>query len=309
MATGESIARWRARRFEGFSLVADLTCGIGGDAVALASRTVVVGVDRDPILLRMARHNAGVYGAADSFLPACADSREWRPDAPALFLDPARRGEGRRWAGGEDLQPPLSLALEWARSRRAAGIKLSPAFPWEPYAGEAEVELISSAGECREAVLWLGEIRSCRVRASRVDRGATMTDREGEPVPVRPPGAFLYEPDAAVRRAHLVETLAREIGAWKLDPEIAYLSSDSRAATPFAAAYRVEEAFPFRLKELQRRLRSKGVGNVVVKKRGVAYDPAEIEKRLKLEGDSSLTVVLTRLQGRPTALLVHPLPR
>jgi hypothetical protein len=190
---------------------------------------------------------------------------------------------------------------------KAAGIKLSPAFDWEPYAGEAEVELISDRGECREAVLWLGEARTCRVRASLADKDVSLMGRETEPVPVRPVGSYLYEPDAAVRRAHLIDVLAEEMGAWKLDPEIAYLSSESLVPTPFASAYAVEEVFPFRLKELQRRLRSRGAGKVIVKKRGVAYDPAEIEKRLKLDGDTVMTVVLTRLKDRPVALLVQPI--
>jgi hypothetical protein len=37
-ATSEPIARHRAARFEGLGVVADLCCGIGGDALALAAR-------------------------------------------------------------------------------------------------------------------------------------------------------------------------------------------------------------------------------------------------------------------------------
>lgn len=306
MATGECIARWRARRFAGFDRAADLTCGIGGDALALAEHTPVVALDRDPLVLRMARHNAAVYGVEERFYPVCADSREWRPAVPALFIDPARRQEGKRLRRGEDLQPPLPVSLEWARGAQAAGIKLSPAFEWEPYAGEAEVELISDGGECREAVLWFGAAKTCRVRASLADREVTLQDRPTAPVPVRPVGTYLYEPDAAVRRAHLVETLAEEIGAWKLDPEIAYLSSETLVQTPFASAYAVVEAFPFRLKELQRRLRQRGVGRVVVKKRGVAYDPAEIERRLKLDGSDTAIVLLTRIGPAPVAMIANP---
>lgn len=306
MATGETIARWRARRFEGYGLISDLTCGIGGDALSLAKNATVIAVDHDPLSLRMAQRNAAVYEVEDRFLPVCADAREWRPPVSALWIDPSRRKEGRRLRHGEKLSPPLPEALEWARSVKAAGIKLSPAFDWEPYAGEAEVELISDGGECREAVLWLGEAKTCRVRASLADQGVSLVERETDEIPVRPIGRYLYEPDAAVRRAHLINVLAEDMSAWKLDLEIAYLSSDRLTPTPFAAAYAVIDAFPFSLKELQRRLRSRGAGKVIVKKRGVAYDPAEIEKRLKLDGDATFTVVLTRLRDRPSAFIVTP---
>jgi hypothetical protein len=309
MATGERIARWRARRFEGCARVADLTCGIGGDSIALAGVAETIAEERDLVALRMARRNAEVYGVGRSLLPVCADSRAWRPEADALFIDPARRIDGRRLRSGDDLQPPLGEALAWACAAKRAGIKLSPAFDWEPFAGEAEVELISDGGECREAVFWLGEAKTCRVRASLADRGVSLIDRPSEPAPVRAVGAYLYEPDPAVRRARLIDPLAEEIGAWKLEPEIAYLSSDSAVSTPFARLYAVEEIFPFSLKELQRRLRRAGAGRAIVKKRGVAYDPAEIERRLKLDGDATATVALTRIRGRATAMLIRPLDR
>src|SRR5437667_8104159 len=38
-ASGETLARWRARRFRPFERAADLGCGIGGDTLALAAVT------------------------------------------------------------------------------------------------------------------------------------------------------------------------------------------------------------------------------------------------------------------------------
>ncbi len=303
MASGEALARSRARRFAPFDAVADLTCGIGGDAVALAAHTHVIAVERDPLPLTMARHNAGVYGVSERFHPVRGDALEWRPDVPAFFADPSRRSEGRRMRRGEDLIPPLSAIVEWARKAQGATLKLSPAFDWEPFRGEAEIELVSSGGECREAVLWFGALKTADVRATLTGAEVSLVSRGAPDPPVRSVGAFIYEPDAAVRRAHLVAEVAEEISAWRLDPKIAYLSADRFVETPFARAWAVREAFPFRLKELNRRLRAAGVGHVVVKKRGVAYDPAEIERRLKLEGDRSAVVFLFRVGANPWAIV------
>lgn len=61
-ATSESIARYRARRFAGLRVVADLCCGIGGDLIALADRpdpSPILAVDRDPVQLAMAPMSTG----------------------------------------------------------------------------------------------------------------------------------------------------------------------------------------------------------------------------------------------------------
>jgi len=118
-------------------------------------------------------------------------------------------------------------------------------------------------------------------------------------------GRYLYEPDAAVIRAHLVEQLAVEAGMFKIDPQIAYLSSDNLVETPFATAYRVAEAMPFGLKRIRARLRAIDAGELVIKKRGIGIDPEAFRRQLKLKnGDGARTVlVLTRVQDRPVALI------
>ncbi|TAJ17273.1 MAG: class I SAM-dependent methyltransferase, partial [Dehalococcoidia bacterium] len=57
-ATAAPVARWTARRFEGARIVADLGCGAGGDALALAEVATVIAIDRDAARVAMARANA-----------------------------------------------------------------------------------------------------------------------------------------------------------------------------------------------------------------------------------------------------------
>ncbi|RME40485.1 MAG: class I SAM-dependent methyltransferase, partial [Caldilineae bacterium] len=60
-ATHAQVARHRAARFAGLSPVADLGCGIGGDALALAGVAGrLLAVERNPVRLRFARHNLSV---------------------------------------------------------------------------------------------------------------------------------------------------------------------------------------------------------------------------------------------------------
>ena len=59
--------------------------------------------------------------------------------------------------------------------------------------------------------------------------------------------------------------------------------------------------------DLTRPSRLRGVGAVTIKKRGTAVEPEQLRRQLKLSGTGEATVVLTRVAGAQTALLVQPL--
>jgi SAM-dependent methyltransferase len=311
-ASAEVVSHYRAGRYAGYPGVADLCCGIGGDALALAGETEVVAVDLDPLRLRMAAANVAAYGHADHLRTCCADVRSWNvPAGYAAWADPSRRTRGKRVFTLAQYTPPLAELLARVEQTPGTGIKLSPGVDYTELArvvghGGYEVEIISVRGEAREAVLWLGALVTARRRATLLPGAHTLTDWTlPEPVRVKPVGRYLYEPDAAVIRAHLVEQLAVEAGMFKIDPQIAYLSSDNLVETPFATAYRVAEAMPFGLKRIRARLRAIDAGELVIKKRGIGIDPEAFRRQLKLKnGDGARTVlVLTRVQDRPVALI------
>ncbi len=114
---------------------------------------------------------------------------------------------------------------------------------------------------------------------------------------------WLHEPDPAVIRSGLVATVAAGLGATLVDPTIAYLTSDARADSPWVSSYRVREVLPFNLKKLKALLRARGVGRVVVKKRGSPLEPETLARQLRGPGSDSAVVVVTRVAGAPTALV------
>src|SRR5262249_16460465 len=97
-ATSEAVARHRAKRFAAFGHVADLCCGIGGDALALAATGATVdAVDSDPLRVLMAESNAAALGLTDRVRVHIGDALTVPlPEAKAAFADPARRADGRR---------------------------------------------------------------------------------------------------------------------------------------------------------------------------------------------------------------------
>ena len=74
---------------------------------------------------------------------------------------------------------------------------------------------------------------------------------------------------------------------------------------PFARGFRVLEHLPADERQLRQALHARGIGTLEIKKRGVDVDPAALRTRLKLRGDESATIVLTREEGRHVALLVE----
>jgi SAM-dependent methyltransferase len=301
-ASAEPLARHRAARYAGFDRVADLCCGIGGDLCALAPGRAAVAVDLDPVHLRMARENARVHDAGEVAV-ACADVRELRlPPSLAVFVDPARRAGGRRLPAGES-RPPLAWCLDLAGRVAGVGIKAAPGLPLERVPAGWEAELLADRRELKEAALWSPALATTARRATVFPGPHTLTARPGPPVPCAPPGAFLLDPSPAVTRAGLVEDLARDLDAWKLDRRVAFLSADRPLATPFGRLLAVEASLPWNAKRLREVLRQRRVGTVEVRKRGSAVDVADLTTRLRLRGDARAVVVLTRVADRPWALV------
>jgi hypothetical protein len=69
----------------------------------------------------------------------------------------------------------------------------------------------------------------------------------------------------------------------------------------------VAEVLPFNLKKLKALLRARGIGRVVVKKRGSPIEPETLARQLKGPGTGSAVVVVTRVAGAPTVLVCEPL--
>ncbi len=131
----------------------------------------------------------------------------------------------------------------------------------------------------------------------------------GADVPVAAPGAFLLDPSPAVTRAGLVTELARRLGAWQIDPQIAFLSADREHRTPFARTLRVVESAPWHERRFARKLRDLGIGAADIRRRGLAGDVEQIRRRLSLRGPGRATIVITRASGRPWGLICADVPQ
>jgi SAM-dependent methyltransferase len=308
-ATRTRVADHRAARLAaaipGGSVV-DLGCGIGGDLIAFArAGLVAAGIDLDPVRAAMARANLDALG-----LPGAVQAGDATTVDPsgfdAAFADPARRGGRGRVFDVDGWTPPWPWVLDLLQRR--ALVKVAPGIGHDLVPRGAEAEWVSDGGEVKEAVIWSPGLSTTDRRATVIgERGlATLTDEDDPGAGVREVGAFLYEPDGAVVRAGLVTAVAAGVDGGLVDEHIAYVTSDASFRTPFARGYRVLEQLPYREKQLRAALQERGIGRLTIKKRGVQVVPEELRKRLALRGDDEATLVLTRVAGQGTALLVQP---
>jgi SAM-dependent methyltransferase len=308
-ATRLQVAAQHAGRFAraGMTSVADLGCGIGADALAFASLGLrVVAVERDEVTAAIAAYNLAPFPETRV---VNGDALEAEPaDVDALWFDPARRAGGRRHADPADWSPPLDAVFARA-AERPTGIKLGPALDHALLPEGVEAQWVSVDREVVELVVWSGALARAGVgRAALLLTGAGATELTGAEAapdaPVGALGAYLLEPDGAVIRARLIGELARRVDGRMLDPTIAWITCDAPPQTPFGQVFRVREELPFDERRLKSALRERGIGTLEIKKRGVDVDPAKLRTRLSLRGSEVATLVLTRLAGRRTALLV-----
>jgi hypothetical protein len=329
-ATRLNVAARHAERFAqaGIRHVADLGCGLGADALALASMDLTVtAVEMDETTAACATVNLIPFpNATVVHSDATAVSLD---GIDGVWLDPARRttstsGTKRIW-DPEAFSPPLSFVESLAATGRAVGVKMGPGMPHDSVPAGCEAQWVSVGGDVTEVSLWFNSVSRPGIRRAALLLGpqgaAEITSAEdfdgGPTAPVGPAEGYLYEPDGAVIRAGLVADVALELGGHLLDEHIAYICAPELRDTPFARAYRVLEVMPYNVKALKGWVRDNGITVLDIKKRGMSVTPEEVRKQL-LAGNKgghkgggrgaakTATLVLTRIGEDRVAISVEP---
>ena len=309
-ATRLSVAARHAGRYQaaGLSWIADLGCGIGADALAIAALDIeVTAVDRDEVTAAIASFNLAPWANARV---EQADATEFDLTGfDGIYLDPARRSGSRRLTNPADWSPSLDFAFGLA-DRLPTGVKLGPGIDRALIPAEAEAQWVTVGHDVVEVGVWFGLLARPGIRRAALvigDNGASelTAGEDSEDAEVGALGEFLYEPDGSVIRARLIGDLVRTLGGRMIDPTIAYFTSDAATETPFATRFRVVETFPFDERSLKKELATRKIGSLEIKKRGMDVDPAALRKKLALKGPESATLILTRLAGKRVALLAE----
>ncbi len=312
-ATDELVAAYKASRFPAGGPVADLCCGIGGDLQALAARGPTVGIDRDPIAAIVAAANC--RGLSGVKIEQTEVAQTTLANFAAWHIDPDRRPAGRRTTRVELHEPGPEIIAQLLAQCGNAAIKLAPAATFEePWWHEAELEWIGRARQCRQLVVWFGNLaqqagchRATVLRGHLGQAPQLAASFVGEPnvetVLAPKIGRYLFVPDAAVRAAKLEGALAAEQQLQVVAHGVAYFTGDVLIDHGALTAFEVLDVHPYRPATLRAWLAARKLGRLEVKKRGVELDPEKVRRELHVAGDEAAVILLSRIAGQITAIV------
>jgi len=309
-STSEAVSEHIARRFPPEWKVADLTCGLGGNLISLAKRCrLAIAVDKLESNIVCAQANAAAYGIADKIEFIVGDAYDnISSDVYAFFLDPARDREGKtKTRSLLNSEPSLFKILpEIFKTTHNVGVKISPAFDYqelESLPEKPEIEVIAEDNNCKVAMLWFGELKTAaRRRATILTKGAAYSLIDSQPRSIVPiasqPKLFLYEPNRAIIKAHLVEELAASYGLSKINRHLSFLTGDALVGTDRPGIFRtfkIRTCRPLALKELRAYLKDENIARVNIITKRFPLLPEELYKKLKVKEGGDLFLIVTVL--------------
>jgi SAM-dependent methyltransferase len=313
-STSEVIARYIAQRFKGDWLVEDLTCSLGGNAIFLAEKVKkVIAVDLVEEKIECAKLNSLAYNVGEKIDFIIGDAFLNIKKVDAFFVDPARDREGdtktRSFLNSSpsllDILPQLFLI-----SKNVA-VKISPAFDYEELKQlpeEPEVEIISEDNNCKMAMLWFGEFKTCQRRATGFKKGEffTITDADSR-VNFSDLKKYLYEPNKAISKAHLVDEIANKFSLTKIDPKLSFLTSDELLVIEDKIIFRKLEIIfsdQFSLKKFQSFWKKQGIERAEIIAKHFKMTADELRKRLKIKEGGEHVLILTTLKNQEKVFIL-----
>lgn len=276
-STSDRLARFHASLVHAGDRIADLTSGLGIDAMALARKAGpdghVIAVERLENLADALRHNGRGLSNLEVINMDCRTLLDtWAAEGlrlDCIFIDPARRAaDGSRVFALDDCEPDVPAMLPLLRTvTRRLIIKASPMLDITHTLGRLEdvarVMVLGSPTECKELDIVCdfghapAEPRIEAVTLGRdVDSRFTFTRAEeaGAPAAYGIPAAgdIVYDPYPAVMKAAPLRLLGARFGLTKLAANT-HLWFGHEAVEHFPGrAYRVDEVLPFMSKHIKR---------------------------------------------------------
>ena len=298
----------------------DLTGGLGVDFSFLAPLfREAVYVEQQAVLCETAHHNFPLLGLthAEVVCGTAEDFLNRMPPADFIFLDPARRDKaGRKTVLIQDCTPDVEALLPRLLEKAPlVMVKLSPMLDIrhavKSLQGHVhEVEVVETAGECKELLLVLRAdgtvdepkttvVRGCPVLSffTSEERNAAVSFCE-HPAP----GDYLFEPCAALLKAGAFRLVAERFGLKKVAADShLYIGMESLPSFP-GRSFRIQEVTGFDKAALRRLRQTTERANLTL--RNFPGTTEALRKKLKLKDGGDTYLFATTLQDGKHVLLV-----
>ena len=309
---------WKMRKKLGaIQKALDVGSGIGGDTIAMSLRWKVLSVEKSPVTMEMLKHNIQVYNTDKNIelilgdISILLEDNEFQKklgDIDCIFFDPSRRSRGRRTVKIEEYEPPLLLVEKLNPFSQNICVKIAPGVDLSRITYDCDIEVISFKGEVKEVVLWFGKFKTYSdkkvILATKLPEKITWIQKPKRyNVPVSEPKDFIYEPDPAFIKAHLISDIAELYKLSQLNKKIAYLTSDTYFKTPILKCYHVLAYETWDHASINKTLSKLNIGNVDLKSRGLSVDLKDIQKSIHGNGRKNGLLILTKILNSPSAII------
>jgi len=308
-STGENIADYIGKRFKGKKKVVDLTCGIGGNLIFLAKNALkAVSVERDEVKLECAKINSQMYNVDKKIEFILGDAgQNIVQDADAFFIDPSRERKGKTKTRSILNSEPniIDILPKIFEVTKEVCVKISPAFDYDEIKllpEIPEIEVISEDNVCKVVLLWFGKFKTGDRKATCFieDKVYVYTDKtlKKEIEILDDPLDYLYVPNKAIIKAHLINEVACEFGLKKINSHTSFLTSDKliKNKKELFRIFKIIHYDKFSIKDIKKKLKEKNIERVNIITKRFPTKPDELYKKIKIKegGDWFLIVTVFR---------------
>ena len=311
-ASGERTAVYKASFISGKRVI-DLSGGLGVDTMFFARVfQEVVYCERDPLLCAVVEHNLKVSGISNvqvknadsiSLLAAYPDDFfDW------IFVDPARREEGRRSIALEAASPDVvashDLLLRYAQR---VCIKASPALEISGLKkllpALHTISVASVDRDCKEILLLLEraypadgpvQVKAVCLNADSEEITEVVGGEETQRVVAASVKEYLYEPDPAIIKARLSAVLARDFSLEFVNKSVDYLTADRKIDAFPGRTFRVVECISYKPKSFRAFLERHAITGASIQRRDFPLSTEELRKKYRLLESERAFLFFTR---------------
>lgn len=306
--SSEYSAQYKSRVISGKRII-DLTGGLGIDSIYFARNfKEVTYCEMNEELAEIAEHNFSRIGIKNikvlkgdsiELLKNYEDNYfDW------IFADPARRNNDKRSVDIKYYSPniPENLDLIFSKTENIL-LKLAPAFDINEalnlFENLYEFSVLSNQNECKEVLIFLSKKRIEKIKSAvildeeKYISGKINSNYKCEEAEIKI-NEYLYEPNAAIRKAGLTDKIAFELNLKKLNRKSELLFSANLITDFIGRKFVVKHVELFNEKKIRKFLTSKKITKANISRSNFPMKPEEINERLKLKDGGNIYLFFTK---------------
>ena len=302
-------AKYKANLLRGNHFL-DLTGGMGIDTYHISKNFMISHyAELNPILCLLAMHNFKVLGADVNVhnkngFEVLEKSTE---DFDAVYIDPARRIEGKRMVSLADCEPNIleHLPLLFKKTKTIL-VKASPLLDIKKVTTELphikEIHVVSVNNDCKELLFllasdFIGEPQITTANLTEPKNQILVSSRQTENCAFADVQEYLYEPNASLMKAGLFGQLCTDYPVFKLHPNTHLFTSTELVKNFPGKTFKVSDIFrPFK-----KSLKGEYV-NVVC--RNFNLKPETIKKKAKTKDGGARYLFACTLRGEKKVFII-----